>query len=36
MAQYGKAEGESVVQITTNGPWSITYVNPKDDPRQSQ
>ena len=27
---------ETVIQISTNGPWGITYVNPKDDPRQSQ
>lgn len=36
MAHYARAEGETVVQTTTNGPWGITYVNPKDDPRQSQ
>jgi len=23
-----------VVQVNSTGPWSITYVNPKDDPRQ--
>ncbi|MDF1586796.1 cupin domain-containing protein [Marinimicrococcus flavescens] len=34
MAHYAFAEGETVVQITTNGPWGITYVNPKDDPRK--
>ena len=28
--------GETVVQINTVGPWGLTYVNPKDDPRQSQ
>jgi quercetin dioxygenase-like cupin family protein len=27
---------ETVIQISSNGPWGITYVNPKDDPRQSQ
>jgi quercetin dioxygenase-like cupin family protein len=36
MAHYARAEGETVVQISTNGPWGVTYVNPKDDPRQSQ
>jgi hypothetical protein len=30
------AEGETIVQISTVGPWGLTYVNPKDDPRQSQ
>ena len=28
------AEGETVLQIHSNGPFSITYVNPADDPRQ--
>jgi len=27
---------ETVVQINTNGPWGLTYVNPKDDPRTTQ
>jgi quercetin dioxygenase-like cupin family protein len=35
-AHYLFAEGETTVQINSNGPWGITYVNPKDDPRQSQ
>ena len=25
---------DTVVQINSNGPWGLTYVNPKDDPRQ--
>ena len=33
---YAFTEGETIVQISTNGPWGLTYVNPKDDPRQSQ
>jgi quercetin dioxygenase-like cupin family protein len=24
---------ETVIQISTNGPWGLTYVDPKDDPR---
>ena len=36
MTHYVKAVGETVVQLSTNGPWGITYVNPKDDPRKSQ
>jgi quercetin dioxygenase-like cupin family protein len=24
---------ETVVQLATLGPWTLTYVNPKDDPR---
>ena len=35
-AHYAFTEGETIVQISTNGPWGLTYVNPKDDPRQSQ
>jgi quercetin dioxygenase-like cupin family protein len=34
MEHYVFADGETVVQINTNGPWGITYINPKDDPRQ--
>ena len=36
MAHYIKATGETVVQISTNGPWGLMYINPKDDPRQTQ
>jgi quercetin dioxygenase-like cupin family protein len=28
------ADEETVVQLTSVGPWGITYVNPNDDPRQ--
>jgi len=27
------ADEETVVQLNSTGPWAITYVNPKDDPR---
>ena len=30
------ADEETVVQISTNGPWGLTYVNPADDPRKTQ
>ena len=33
MAHFTYFDEETVIQITTNGPWGITYVNPKDDPR---
>jgi quercetin dioxygenase-like cupin family protein len=36
MAHYAFFEGETVTQITTNGPWAISYIDPKDDPRKSQ
>ncbi|HVL77840.1 MAG TPA: cupin domain-containing protein [Sphingomicrobium sp.] len=34
MVHHARAEGETVVQISTNGPWQIDYVNPADDPRR--
>jgi quercetin dioxygenase-like cupin family protein len=27
---------ETVVQLNTTGPWSLTYVNPDDDPRKKK
>jgi hypothetical protein len=27
-------EGETVVQVHGVGPWTLTYVNPADDPRK--
>lgn len=33
MRHFAIAEGETVVQLTSLGPWKIHYVNPKDDPR---
>jgi quercetin dioxygenase-like cupin family protein len=33
-AHYVFIEEETVVQISTVGPWGLTYVDPKDDPRQ--
>lgn len=35
MRHYAWAKGETVVQINATGPWTITYVNPADDPRKS-
>jgi quercetin dioxygenase-like cupin family protein len=34
MAHYGFFDEPTVVQINSNGPWGITYVNPSDDPRK--
>ncbi|MBL1379092.1 cupin domain-containing protein [Zobellella iuensis] len=34
MRHYALAEGETVVQLTSVGPWQLHYVNPADDPRQ--
>ena len=27
---------ETVIQISTVGPWTLNYINPEDDPRKSQ
>ena len=34
MAHYVFTDEETVVQISTVGPWGLDYINPKDDPRQ--
>lgn len=31
---FAIAEAETVVQLTSVGPWEINYVNPEDDPRE--
>ena len=34
MAHSPRSMRTPFMQISTNGPWGITYVDPKDDPRQ--
>jgi quercetin dioxygenase-like cupin family protein len=34
-AHYAKAVGESIIQITSDGPFQINYIDPKDDPRRA-
>jgi hypothetical protein len=34
MHHFAGAKGETVIQIHGTGPFAITYVNPKDDPRK--
>jgi hypothetical protein len=34
MRHYAWTEGEAELQVSTEGPWGITYVNPADDPRK--
>jgi quercetin dioxygenase-like cupin family protein len=34
MAHFAFAEGETVIQLNSTGPWSLKYVDPKDDPRR--
>ena len=33
---FAYIDEETVVQISTNGPWGLTYINPEDDPRKTQ
>lgn len=33
---FGYAEGETIIQLHGTGPWGIEYLDPADDPRQSQ
>jgi hypothetical protein len=32
-AHYVYADEETVIQLNSNGPWTLDYVNPADDPR---
>jgi hypothetical protein len=34
MRHFAFTEGETVIQLSSIGPWEITYVNPADDPRR--
>ena len=34
MAHYAHVDEETVVQISSTGPWGINYINPADDPRE--
>ena len=34
MRHFAFAKGVTELQLATNGPWGITYVNPADDPRR--
>jgi hypothetical protein len=36
MQHYVWAKGETIIQLHGTGPWSLTYVNPKDDPRNAK
>lgn len=33
MVHYAYADGDTVIQLNSVGPWTITYVNAEDDPR---
>lgn len=34
MRHFAWAEGETILQLHGSGPWTVTYVNPADDPRK--
>jgi quercetin dioxygenase-like cupin family protein len=34
MKHFVSVDEETVLQLNGTGPWAVTYVNPKDDPRQ--
>jgi quercetin dioxygenase-like cupin family protein len=36
MAHFGFADEDTVIQLNSTGPWSLTYVDPKDDPRNKK
>jgi anti-sigma factor ChrR (cupin superfamily) len=36
MQHFAWAEGETVVQVATTGPWKIQYINSADDPRSKK
>jgi quercetin dioxygenase-like cupin family protein len=35
MHHYAWAKGETTIQVSSMGPWGITYLNPGDDPRKA-
>ena len=35
MAHFVFFDEPTEIQISTNGPWGLTYINPKDDPRKT-
>jgi quercetin dioxygenase-like cupin family protein len=36
MAHFAYADEDTVIQLNSTGPWGLTYVNPKDDPRNKK
>ena len=36
MAHFAVARGQTVLQLSSIGPWAITYINSDDDPRNSK
>jgi hypothetical protein len=36
MTHFAQVDDDTVIQLNSIGPWGLTYVNPKDDPRRTQ
>ncbi len=36
MVHFAIADEDTVIQLNSTGPWSLTYVNPDDDPRRKK
>lgn len=36
LAHYARVEEETVIQLSSTGPWAINYVDPADDPRHKK
>ena len=36
MAHFAYADEDTVIQLNSTGPWSLTYINPADDPRSKK
>ncbi len=36
MAHFAYADEDTVIQLNSTGPWGLTYINPKDDPRNKK
>jgi len=36
MAHFAMSAGDSIVQIDSEGPFQINYINPADDPRNAK
>ena len=34
MTHFASTDEDTIIQLNSVGPWSVNYVNPKDDPRQ--
>jgi hypothetical protein len=34
MAHFVFFDEDTVIQLNSTGPWGLSYVDPKDDPRQ--